>query len=361
MLASPWQDILEDRMNPLAPVEAIDLFTQELELCKVHDGEAVVVLAEPGSKPDYVAAAFTAAKRLGAEVMQVTLPGGSPTQLPNVLTGSGYGLAALETNALALKLLQDSDMVVDLTLEGLIHSPVQAEILSGGTRVLYVCEPLEVLARNMPVPEDKARARAAQKLINESTTMHVTSPAGTDLTVGVENSAPMIQCGFTDEPGRWDHWPSGLMCCWPASEGVNGTVVMQPGDILFPFKEYVQHTIEFEIEQGVITNVTGGAEAVRLNQFFEDANDEEARYTSHMGWGLMRTADWSVLGQYNKESVMGMDARCLPGNFLFSTGPHPIYKRTTPYHLDLPIRGVTITLDGQTVVEDERLVLADQA
>jgi 2,5-dihydroxypyridine 5,6-dioxygenase len=348
-------------MNPLAPVEAIDLFTQELELCNVQNGEAVIVLTEPGSRPDYAAAAFTAAKRLGAEVMQVTLPGGSPVPLPNVLTGSGYGLAALESNALALKLLQESGMVVDLTREGLIHSPVQAQILSGGTRVLYVCEPLEVLARNMPVREDKERALAAKRLIESSSTMHVTSPAGTDLTVGVENSAPMIQCGFTDDPGRWDHWPSGLMCCWPAMEGVNGTVVMQPGDIIFPFKEYLQNTVEIEIEQGRITEITGGAEAVRLNQFFEDAKDDEARLTSHMGWGLLRTADWSVLGMYDKESVMGMDARCLPGNFLFSTGPHPIYRRTTPYHLDIPIRGVSITLDGTPVVEDERLVLADQA
>ena len=58
----------------------------------------------------------------------------------------------------------------------------------------------------------------------------------------------ITQYGYTDTPGRWDHWPSGFLFTGGRDDGVNGKVVIAPGDIVFPFKSYVQSPIELTIE-----------------------------------------------------------------------------------------------------------------
>ena len=77
--------------------------------------------------------------------------------------------------------LAGSTLVVDCTVEGLMHAPELPAILKGGARVLYVSnEHPEALARLVPddtleplVKEHVKRLRARR--------MRVTSPAGTDL------------------------------------------------------------------------------------------------------------------------------------------------------------------------------------
>jgi 2,5-dihydroxypyridine 5,6-dioxygenase len=342
----------------LAGAELVHLFAEEFDLCAVRSTETVVVLAEPGSRADYVSAAFGAARAHGAAVSVVTLPTGSPAPLPTVRTGTGYGLTSLESNRPVLELLKASDFVMDLTLEGFIHAPVMGEILGAGTRVLYACEPPEILARTMPTAADKQEAEAARDLLRKATTMTITSAAGTDLTADLTDSHPGYQCGFTDDPGRWDHWPSKMALCWPDGDRVNGTLVLEPNDIIFPFKSYVESPVELTIEAGRIVRAAGGREAAMLESFFADSGDPEARFTYHMGWGLQETADWWSLGMYDKETVMGMDGRCARGNFLISTGPHPFKDRHTPFHLDIPMRGCSVSLDGLPVTVDGELVTA---
>jgi 2,5-dihydroxypyridine 5,6-dioxygenase len=345
-------------MFDLSSVDLLDAFTRELELCEVKQGEHVVVLSEPGSRGDYVAAAFGAAKSLGAHVIAAAVPGGSPAPMPSTHTGAGPGLASVLNDTAAQDLLKSADLVVDLTQEGFIHAPVQQEILRAGTRIIFVCDAPDVLVRNLPSKGDKARVTAGADLLKRSETMRVTSGAGTDLTVRLDNSHPEFQVGFADDPGRWDHWPSTMVMCWP--EISDGQLVLAEGDILLPFKEYVRDPVTLEIAGGHIEKVTGGAEAQLLRTFFDDAEDQWgdrwARSLSHMGWGLMKSADWFATAMYGKGDLMGMDARAFAGNFLWSTGPHPVLGRESYAHLDIAMRGCTVSVDGTDVVVSGSLI-----
>ncbi|MGW7519015.1 hypothetical protein ACWGJ2_25840 [Streptomyces sp. NPDC054796] len=343
-------------MFDLSSVDLLDAFTRELELCKVREDEHVVVLSEPGSRGDYVAAAFGAAKSLGAHVIAATVPGGSPAPMPSTHTGAGPGLTSVLDDTAAQDLLKSADLVVDLTREGFIHAPVQQEILRAGTRIIFVCDAPDVLIRNLPKESDKALVHRETELLQKSSVMHVTSDAGTELTVQLAGSKPEFQVGFADDPGRWDHWPSTMVLCWP--EISDGQLVLAEGDILLPFKEYVREPVTLQIASGHIEKVSGGAEARLLETFFEDADDQWARSLSHMGWGLMRTADWFATAMYGKGDLMGMDARAFAGNFLWSTGPHPVLGRESYAHLDIAMRGCTVDVDGTRVVSAG--VLADR-
>ena len=41
--------------------------------------------------------------------------------------------------------------------------------------------------------------------------------------------------------------------------GVDGKIVLAPGDVLLPFNTYVQTPVEITIEQGFIRDIRGGA------------------------------------------------------------------------------------------------------
>ncbi|OEV04284.1 hypothetical protein [Streptomyces oceani] len=335
-------------MFDFSSVDLLDAFTRELQLCKVREGEHVVVLSEPGSRGDYVAAAFGAAKTLGARVIAATVPGGNPDPSPSTHTGAGPGLSSVLDDEAAQDLLKSADLVVDLTREGFIHAPVQQEILKTGTRIIFVCDAPDVLIRNLPKEGDKALVEREAALMKRSSTMRVTSVAGTDLTVQLQNAHPEYQVGFADDPGRWDHWPSTMVLCWP--EISDGRIVLAEGDILLPFKEYVRAPVTLEVAGGHITDIKGGADAKMLATFLDDADDKWARSLSHMGWGLMRSADWFATALYSKGDLMGMDARAFAGNFLWSTGPHPILGRESYAHVDVGMRDCSITVDDTQVV-----------
>lgn len=342
-------------MFDLAGADLVKLFTQEFELCAVRPGETVVILAEPSSRGDYVAAAFAAARAHGAKVVNVTVPGGSPVAFPTTRTGTAYGLASIDETQVVMDLLKSADFIVDLTLEALIHSPRVGEILGQGARMLYICEPPDVLARNMTTVEDKAFAKAEADKMAAGALMRITSAAGTDLSADLTDCHPGFQCGFTDDPGRWDHWPSLMVLCWPSNDGVNGVLVLDVNDIVFPFKEYMRSPVKFTIEHGFITKIEGEQEAAMLERFLFDAGDE-ARFTSHMGWGLQKSADWWSMAMYDKESNMGMEGRAARGNFLISTGPNRYMNRYTPYHLDIPMRSCSISIDSAPVTQEGKLV-----
>jgi 2,5-dihydroxypyridine 5,6-dioxygenase len=61
---------------------------------------------------------------------------------------------------------------------------------------------------------------------------------------------------------------------------------------------------------------------------------------------------------YDKEDSIAMDARAFEGNFLFSLGPNNEAggSRTTACHIDIPLRGCTVSIDDEVVVRDGKVL-----
>jgi 2,5-dihydroxypyridine 5,6-dioxygenase len=95
--------------------------------------------------------------------------------------------------------------------------------LGAGARVLMVQEPLEVLKRMLPIPETRRRGLAGAQRLQEAKEIRVVSNAGSDYVLRKDGRTAMYQCGVADEPGRWDHWPSGLVTCAPLEDSAEGT------------------------------------------------------------------------------------------------------------------------------------------
>lgn len=331
-----------------------------LTLSKLKKGEAVTILSSNDSNKQTLEAARNAAIDLGGILTVLELP---PTNGDIALSRDKtafIGKTPLDGNKAAMAALKQSDLVIDLML--LLFSPEQAQILAGGTRMLLAVEPPEVLTRLKPTLEDKRRVTAAGAILSKAKTMKVMSKAGTNIDCQLGEYPVLKEYGFADEPGRWDHWPSGFLCTWPNEKTARGTIVIDRGDILLPFKSYVQAPITLTIENGYVTKIDGGFDADFLRSYMDSFRDREVYAISHMGWGLQPRAQWTALGLYDKEATLGMDARAFYGNFLFSTGPNTEAggKRDTPCHIDIPLRSCSLSLDGVPMTVNGDVVVAEQ-
>ncbi len=341
---------------PVSDTELTQMFEHVLKLSKVDGTQSVAVLRSHYSNDRIVKAAMVASQRLGAKVFGVELPSfNHPRAMGNDMTGY-CGDTSLTGNLAAQRALECADLVVDTML--LLHSPEQEQILKTGTRILLAVEPPEVLARMLPNAADKAMVQAAERVLKAAQTIQVTSKAGTDFRAKLGQYPAVTEYGFADEPGRWDHWPSGFLFSWPNEETAEGTLVLDVGDILLPFKSYVRETITLEVERGFVTKIHGGFDAEYLREYMAYFKDPEVYGISHIGWGLQPRAQWTAMGLHDRNDGMCMDARAFAGSFLFSTGPNTEVggSRKTPCHMDIPLRRCDVRLDGRAVVEAGRVV-----
>lgn len=341
---------------PVSPTQLVSMWREVLSLSKVMPDEKVLVLTSSHSNPELIDAATRAAVDLKAKVARLDL---QPTW--HVAEGRSDattidGLSAIEGHDLAISAMKAADLVIDLLW--LIHSPAQKDVLASGTRMLLAYEPPEVLARVMPSEDDRRRVLAAREAYSRGKRIRITSKAGTDLAADIGDYPITAEYGFVDQPGRWDHWPSGFVARQTNRDTARGKVVLAPGDIILPFNSYVQSEIQLTIEDGHIVAIEGGFDADYLREYMKDFNDPNAYTVSHLGWGLQPKARWTALGMNDKSQTYGMEARAFYGNFLFSTGPSP--GRPSPCHLDIPMRRCSFFVDNEPMVIDGNVIPPDQ-
>jgi 2,5-dihydroxypyridine 5,6-dioxygenase len=340
--------------NSVAMSDMIDLFRKELLLCGVKEGTAIAVLSEVDRLADYAAGFMAAAQALGAHAFNVNL---LPTRPSMGEKFGGVGLNPLAGNQPAIEALKRADLVIDLVF--LLFSREQLDIQAAGTRILLVVEPLDVLARMFPSQELRDRVEAGERRLSSARQLRFTNPAGTDVTYELGRYGVLTEYGFTDTPGRWDHWPGGFLATSGTDDGVNGHVVMDRGDIVYPFKTYVREPIDFTIREGRVVDIKGGVDALLLAEYMAGFHDPRAYAISHIGWGLNQMAQWTC--HATGVGGIGMDGRAFYGNVLFSTGPNIELGGTndTHCHLDLPMRGCTLYLDDELIVKNGEVIPKD--
>ncbi|CED73430.1 2,5-dihydroxypyridine 5,6-dioxygenase [Klebsiella pneumoniae] len=323
-----------------------EICLHQLKMSGVHEDEKLVVLTQGNERLEYADAFMAAGQRLGANMYHMRLPAPIPTGGWNV---GVTGLAALPW---AVEALKQCDMLIDCVF--LLFSPEQFAIQAAGTRILTAVEPPELLARMLPNPELREKVEIAAGMLEKANVMRITSPYGTDVTYQLNSYPTVAEYGCTDTPGRWDHWPSGFVFTGGDDDGVNGQIVVAPGDILLPQNIYVREPITYTIEKGWITDIRGGLDAELVKSYMAAFDDPRGMGMSHVGWGMNPQASWHNMTPGAFPGGMGMEPRSYYGNVMFSTGPNNELggPNDTACHLDIPMRGCSLFLDDEAIVID---------
>jgi len=342
------------RPQELNPARLTALFRRQLELCKLAPGETLAVVTDLTTRREYVQAAFAAAEMLKADVYEMLVsstPSWTKVGVPTIGQCKG-----------TLEALSAADMIL------IFHIPLFTKWLKtvrdGGTRVLMVHDAPDDLEELMAPPGLKEAVKYSEALYRRTRKARVTRPGGTDITWDCGEYPVMAQWGYADEPGHFDLWGAGLIHTFPNEGSAEGTVVLEPGDIvILPYCRYVVDPVALRVSGGHIVDVAGGLDAKLMRDWLDDAktgpDDRDPYAVSHLGWGLNPQARWYGIGLYGDAPERSRAAaRVFAGNFLFSTGPNTQGggKRSTKGHYDVPMRDCTLELDGQTIISNGRIV-----
>jgi 2,5-dihydroxypyridine 5,6-dioxygenase len=331
-------------------------FRRVFSLNGIGKGTTVAIVSETQSRPVLVHLSELAAYDLGADFCMIQMA--TPPQVAPVPVKSTGTSWALQGNRAAIEALKLVEVVVDCTVEGLIHAPEWPEIEEAGRARLLVItnEHPEILERTEPKAEHARRVTLGIDMLKAASEMRVTSAAGTDLTVDLRGAPCGGTAGFGTKPGSVAHWPGGLCLAFPGKNCVNGRIVMDVGDMNLTFKTYLTSRIDFTIENDFVTAIKGdGIDALHLREYLEAWQDKNAFGVSHVGWGVHPGAQWVSAAMYDKKDMQAVEFRALAGSFLWSTGANQYAGRFTLGHFDLPMRNCTIALDGNVVVKNGKL------
>src|SRR5256885_4690511 len=328
----------------------IDAFCEIFERCAVKAGDTAAILSETQSRALNVHLAELALLRLGARPFHVVVPSARKRHpVPVRSTGASDAIGNL---APVVSALAQAGFVVDCTIEGLMHAAETPAILKAGARIQVISnEHPEALERMVPDSALEKAVRAAAKMLRGAKRMTVTSAAGTSLDVDMAGASTVGVWGWTDRPGTLAHWPGGIVVSFPKGGTVNGTLVLDRGDINLTFKRYLEAPVRLTLEADYVTRIEGeGADAELMRGYLAAWGDREAYAVSHIGFGLNRTARYDALAMYDRRDTNGTEIRAVAGNFLFSTGANEFAGRYTAGHFDIPMMKTTITVDNTVVV-----------
>jgi 2,5-dihydroxypyridine 5,6-dioxygenase len=337
--------------------QLVPLFQRMLALCKLKKEESIVVVSDPDSNQEYAAAMFAAARSFESDVISLVLPS-PPAEQANFIRTGNISSTIVANSKLALDYLKMADFVIDMTSVGLLHTKEQVAVLDAGTRMLMVHDPVEALERMFPTEEDRELVKRHGARLREAKTIRLESDSGTDAWFDKTDGPVIEQWGFTDEPGRWDHWPGAFQYTSP-TEGVGeGVIVIEPGDIWYPPKTYLTDSVKITFEKGFATKIEGGVDARNIRDYIEAWDDPEGFAMSHLGWGTHKRGLWNSIMFQDPLDIIGQDGRTAWGNTLFALGSNVTFggTRTTGCHQDFAMRGCRLYLDEELIADSGRVI-----
>lgn len=344
-------------------------------VCKIKKNESVLIIANPAT--DFIAQElYTAANQAGAKTSLIYQ--NSKTSFDNA---EKTVLAAIGTNPDVCfsisenKLGKDPDAtanpykndngepfthIFDYLLEG--KKSMRAVWTPGITEDMYN------RTVNINYGELAERCKRLEKIFENAINVQVTAAGGTNISVPVYGRKLMNDDGDFSKPGTGGNIPAGEVFISPLVGKCQGVIVYD-GSITFSDGDSILETpITCKVENGYVTEISGGEEAKRLLKTITEAENRSIEYEKNgklpEGQGEIYKKNARNIGELG----IGLNpAASITGNMLedekafrtchFAIGENYDNDAPSLIHLDGVVRNPTITLtydDGST-----RTILSD--
>jgi 2,5-dihydroxypyridine 5,6-dioxygenase len=322
-----------------ATAELIGLFKQELDMCNLKPGEVCVVVTDTAFNPAIADAFLGAALDMGAEAYKITLPYSHP--VPESSLWEGW---------------KEADLLVYATTHGLHGKPKMREALDNGLRALMAVQPLPVLRRLIADRDVIRRTKAGAKLLEAAREIRITSDAGTDLVMDKTGRPAVANYGAADEPGHLDFWGAGMVETAQLEGTLEGTLVLDTGDIVFHLGRYIAQPVTIKFREGKAVKFEGGVDAFLIQNHLESFDDPNALMAGHTSWGTDPRALWSAQAiQFPESTAGGGDSEAHYGQVEIEIGSNNDVlfqgKNVTGAHLGLCSLNCNLYLDGRQIID----------
>jgi leucyl aminopeptidase (aminopeptidase T) len=310
----------------------------------VRAGEDVIIVASSDQEPALVDALVAAADTAGA---------GSVTAL---VIACPAEMTDYRHPAPVIAAVERADLTVVATT---MRFPRAYDDLS---EALYAAGKRQVLINNAPLADFTrgaaladpgallATTRDLAARVSAAKQARVTSPNGTDLTIGVCRPCLPLT-GHAEADTGFGSFPSGEAMSSPEEGTAEGTFVADSfGQVVYlagggPQMGLLEDPIRMTFEKGRLVDLAGGSAAARLRAILDDA-DTNALNLGELGLGTNPKA--RAIGHVENKFRRGTAHIALGDNHLIGWRGAATYGGTihSNRHIDLVANAITITIDG---------------
>ncbi|WP_153394490.1 M29 family metallopeptidase [Ornithinicoccus halotolerans] len=304
----------------------------------VHN-ESVGILIDPGTDDLLRVETERVLRAEGARTRVVELPASEGTDA--------------EVPATAAAQLEGLDAVVEITAVSVRHSQARQDLQQAGTRYLYVGSPPPHLfdgtgAMYADFPAHRQRIEHLADRVTAGSIMQITTTRGTDLAIDLGGRSGRALTGMADRAGQFGTPPCLEWGLVPSLAGTTGQLIADAYGVGLGL---LSEPIHARIENGRMVHIAEGHEGQRLSDLLESAHTPHAYQVSEVGVGMNPEAQM-IDDMMSAEAVLGT-AHIAVG----TTPADPGVERVQAgLHIDLVFWHPTITIDGDVVMEEGRLV-----
>jgi leucyl aminopeptidase (aminopeptidase T) len=206
--------------------------------------------------------------------------------------------------------------------------------------------------------EMQENAARLKKVMDAGKEVHVTSPAGTDVTISVEGRKAMVDDGNFRLPGQGGNLPAGETFVSPVVGSTKGVIVFD-GTIDLPTKSVIPKTpVKVAFKNGYVDKITGGKEATALLNVIMKGEemarekclvDEErnARHLGELGIGINYQA--KMTGNLLEDEKLGKTVH-------FAIGSNYDNDADALIHQDCLVLKPSLWVDGKQIMKNGNLL-----
>ena len=251
------------------------------EIFGVKAGENVVLTADYESNQNVLRAVADSVVEAGAHVLIATMP-----------TPRSVGKAAdpdLPIEPLTAA-LNNCDVWIEFNHQWLLYSTPFERASKENEKLRYMCLvdfDEELMIRtigHVETPQLQIFMRRVAELTRNAKVMHVTTPAGTDVTFEIDPQH-YVACDCGDATFPAAHMLTGQLNIVPRFGSIQGTITFD-GSVAPPFGRVLNEPIHLIVKDGVIQRCEGGEEAEIYEKYLRDFGDPGMLKMAHIAYGF---------------------------------------------------------------------------
>jgi aminopeptidase len=127
---------------------------------------------------------------------------------------------------------------------------------------------VDTFSRTVPIDYAVLRddCRRVSRALSKAESIRVTSPSGTDVTIGAKGRVPKSDDGDFRRPGSAGNVPSGEVYLSPAIGSTNGVIAFDGSIALNESEVVIRKPIVTEVKDGFVKSITGASAATQLKK-----------------------------------------------------------------------------------------------
>ena len=248
------------------------------------------------------------------------------------------------------ELMQKFNVVFCPTAKSLTHTDARRAASAKGVRIAtFPGITNEVMIRGMNADYKAISKRTVElaNLLETGKQIHVTAPAGTDISFSIEGRKSYASKGLFHAKGESGNLPTGETFLAPVEGSSNGVFVVDGS--MAGLGLIKNANIKIEVENGYATKISGGTLANKLKAMLEKV-EKDARNIAEFGIGTNDSAKLSGV-LLEDEKVMGTIHIALGNNVSMGGSVN------VPIHLDGVVTKPTVWMDSKMLMKDGKLLV----